>query len=129
MSKQKTDNSNKFILAGIGVIATVQSSLEAGFDTLVAKGEVARKEYKASVHKFNTNLQDDVRKQVSQVKNRAVSVIEENTPVDLNAVKKRIDSVTSKVSAQASGLFNIPTSKDIDQLNEKLDRVIDKVAA
>lgn len=129
MSKQKTDNRNKFLLAGIGVIATVQSSLEAGFDTLVAKGEVARKEYKTSVDKFNTNLQDDVREQVSQIKDRAVSVIEENTPVDLNAVKKRIDSVSSAVSAQASGLFNIPTSKDIDQLNEKLDRVIDKIAA
>ena len=129
MAKKKVESGNKYVLAGYGVVATVQEAVEAGFAKLVARGTVARKEYTASFDKFESGVRDDITKQVKQVKDRVVSSYEENAPVKLDDVKARIESIKVKVSANTPNPFNIPTSKDIDELNKKLDRVIEKVAA
>jgi poly(hydroxyalkanoate) granule-associated protein len=129
MAKKKVESGNKYVLAGYGVVATVQEAVEAGFNKLVARGTVARKEYTASFDKFESGVRDDITRQVNQVKDRVVSTYEENAPVKLDDVKARLDSIKNKVAANTPNLFNIPTSKDIAELNKKLDRVIEKVAA
>ncbi len=105
---------NKIFLAGVGAVAVTADAVSAGFDSLVAKGEKASKEYKASIE---------------DVKGRVKATYEEKSAVKIEAVKERIDDVTETVAARTSGLFSVATSKDIDALNEKLDRVIEKVAA
>jgi poly(hydroxyalkanoate) granule-associated protein len=129
MAKKKVESGNKYVLAGYGVVATVQEAVEAGFNKLVARGTVARKEYTASYDKFESGIRDDITRQVNRVKDRVVSTYEENAPVKLDDVKARLDSIKNKVAANTPNLFNIPTSKDIAELNKKLDRVIEKVAA
>ncbi len=129
MVRKKVESSNKYVLAGYGVVATVQEAVEASFTKLVARGTVARKEYTASYDKFESGIRSDITKQVNEVKDRVVSTFEEHTPVKIDEVKARIESIKDKVAANTPNLLNIPTSKDIDDLNKKLDRVIEKVAA
>ena len=129
MAKKKVEKGNKYVLAGYGVVATVQEAVEAGFAKLVAKGTDARKEYTASFDKFESGIRDDITKQVSQVKDSVVSTYNEKAPIKLGDVKAHLENIKNKVEANTPNLFNIPTSKDIDALNEKLDRVIEKVAA
>lgn len=129
MAKKKTETNSKFISAGIGAVAAVQTAVEEGFDTLVAKGIVARKDYRASIDKFRSDVHGDVKKQFNSIRGRVVSTYEKNAPVKIEDVRARVEKVTDRVTARASNIFNIPTSKDIDELNKKLDKVIRKVAA
>lgn len=88
MAKTQIEKGNKFVTAGFGAVATVQTTIGEGFEKLVAKGEIARKDY-----------------------------------------REQFESVTDRVTTGASNILNLPTTKDIDALNEKLDRVIKKLAA
>ncbi len=129
MAKKTASNSNKFVSAGVGAVVTFQSAIEEGFDNLVTKGEKARKDYRASIEKTRKEVRDDVTKRFNDVKNRVLNTVEKTSPINFNDVKARIESVTDAITERTSSVLNIPTSKDIDELHAKLDRVITKVAA
>ena len=88
MAKTQIEKGNKFVTAGFGAVATVQTVVGEGFEKLVAKGEIAREDY-----------------------------------------REQFETVTDRVTTGASNSLNLPTTKDIDALNEKLDHVIKKLAA
>lgn len=129
MARKNTKKGNKYLNAGLGAIASFQAAVEENFEKFVAKGEVARKGYLDSIARTRAEVEKDVAQQVDEVKNRVVSLYDSRAPVKIDEVLKRADNVRYSVTQSASKFLNLPTAKDIDALNKKLDKVIRKVAA
>lgn len=95
---------NKAFLASLGLIVTVRSDLSKKIDELAKDGETVRDEYQASFEKFRKDLQ----KQADERRKRAA---------------KRARSFAESIADS----FPLATDSDVQELEDKIDRKLDKV--
>ena len=96
---------NKAFLASLGLVATVSSDFVKRVDELAKDGEVVRDEYQASLEKFR----GDVMSQISEGRERAAG-----------RARKFAKIVTDS--------FPLATDDDVQELEQKIDKVLVEVA-
>lgn len=105
------DVAGQIWLAGLGAYAKVEKEGSRWFDTLVKDGERLEEKTRELVDRqwsFYRDKVDDVRGKVEEVKDMATSSID------------RIEKAFDERVANALARLNIPSKKDIDQLNRKI---------
>lgn len=100
---------NKTFLAGLGLVATVQSEFGSAFAKLASDGEKVRDQYESSI----TSWRKDVVKQVKAAQKRVV---------------KNVKSNVKSVAETMAEISPVATQYDVDKLNSKLDKVLAQVA-
>lgn len=96
---------NKAFLASLGLVATVSSDFVKRVDELAKDGEVVRDEYQASFEKFRS----DVMNQIKESRERAAGR-------------------TRKFTKFVADSFPLATDDDVQELEQKIDKVLVEVA-
>jgi poly(hydroxyalkanoate) granule-associated protein len=113
------DVAGQIWLAGLGAYAKVEKEGTKWFDTLVKDGERLEEKTRDLVDRQWTFYRDkvgDVRGKVEEVKDMATNSID------------RIEKAFDERVANALARLNIPSKKDIDQLNRKIQSLQREVA-
>ena len=108
-------------LAGLGALAKSQEVGEEAFKNLIKQGQSFRKEATAKTESLIGEVQDAIREMSSDAQSRATGLLEQmrETPQ-----MEKIQDVFDARVAQALDRIGVASKQNIDDLNDKLDRVL-----
>ena len=108
-------------LAGLGALAKSQEAGGEAFKNLIKQGQSFRKEATAKTESLIGDVQDAIREMSSDAQSRATGLLEQmrETP----QLEKMQDVFDARV-AQALDRIGVASKQSIDDLNDKLDRVL-----
>ena len=108
-------------LAGLGALSNAQKVGVKTFDTLVKEGEDFRDKTSKKTESLIDDVQDAIRGMTSDAQSKATGLIDQVR--DTSKLDKLHDLFDSRV-ADAMERLNVPTKKDIDSLNRKLNKIL-----
>jgi poly(hydroxyalkanoate) granule-associated protein len=108
-------------LAGLGALSNAQEVGVKTFDTLVKEGEDFRDKTSKKTESLIDDVQDAIRGMTSDAQSKATGLIDQVR--DTSKLDKLHDVFDSRV-ADAMERLNVPTKKDIDALNRKLNKIL-----
>jgi poly(hydroxyalkanoate) granule-associated protein len=108
-------------LAGLGALSNAQKAGVKTFDALVKQGEDFRDETSKKTESLIDDVQDAIRGMTSDAQSKATGLIDQVR--DTSKLDKLHDVFDSRV-ADAMERLNVPTKKDIDMLNRKLNKIL-----
>ncbi|NOR37723.1 MAG: poly granule associated protein [Woeseiaceae bacterium] len=108
-------------LAGLGALSNAQELGVKTFDTLVKEGEDFRDKTSKKTESLIDDVQDAIRGMTSDAQSKATGLIDQVR--DTSKLDKLHDVFDSRV-ADAMERLNVPTKKDIDMLNRKLNKIL-----
>lgn len=108
-------------LAGLGALSNAQELGVKTFDTLVKEGEDFRDKTSKKTESLIDDVQDAIRDMTSDAQSKATGLIDQVR--DTPKLDKLHDVFDSRV-ADAMERLNVPTKKDIDALNRKLNKIL-----
>lgn len=108
-------------LAGLGALSNAQKVGVKTFDTLVKEGEDFRDKTSKKTESLIDDVQDAIRGMTSDAQSKATGLIDQVR--DTSKLDKLHDVFDSRV-ADAMERLNVPTKKDIDALNRKLNKIL-----
>ncbi len=130
-SKKKDPNSNAggdisdrlehVFLAGLGALSTASEIGAKTFESLVDQGEQYRKKASKTTEKLIREAQEAVRDVTENAQSRASGLFDQVR--DTSNVSKLHDVFDRRVDSALSRI-GVPTRKDFDALNAKLDKLI-----
>ena len=108
-------------LAGLGALAKSQEAGGEAFKNLIKQGKSFRKEATAKTESLIGDVQDAIREMSSDAQSRATGLLDQmrETP----QLEKMQDVFDARV-AQALERIGVASKQSIDDLNDKLDRVL-----
>ena len=108
-------------LAGLGALAKSQEAGEEAFKNLIKQGQSFRQEATAKTESLIGDVQDAIRSMGSDAQSRATGLLEQmrETPQ-----MEKIQDVFDARVAEALGRIGVASKQSIDDLNDKLDRVL-----
>ncbi len=108
-------------LAGLGALAKSQEAGGDAFKNLIKQGQSFRKEATAKTETLIGDVQDAIREMSSDAQSRATGLLEQmrETP----QLEKMQDVFDARV-AQALERIGVASKQSLDDLNDKLDRVL-----
>jgi len=113
MAKKIKESANQIWLAGLGAYSKAEQEGSKIFDALVQDGESIENKAKGQVDNQLTAAKD----RVAEMRDRATGSWEK--------IEKAFDERVSK----ALGRLNIPTKKDIDLLNDRIESLNSEISA
>ncbi len=108
-------------LAGLGALSNAQKAGVKTFDTLVKEGEDFRDKTSKKTESLIDDVQDAIRGMTSDAQSKATGLIDQVR--DTSKLDKLHDVFDSRV-ADAMERLNVPTKKDIDSINRKLNKIL-----
>lgn len=108
-------------LAGLGALSNAQQVGVKTFDTLVKEGENFRDKTSKKTESLIDDVQDAIRDMTSDAQSKATGLIDQVR--DTSKLDTLHDVFDSRV-ADAMKRLNVPTKKDIDGLNRKLNKIL-----
>jgi len=125
-SNELSERLEQVFLAGLGALSTASEIGAKTFDSLVDQGQGYRKAASKKTGDLIEDVQDAVREVTEGAQTRASGLIdqvrEQSNVTRLNDVfDKRVDATLHRLG--------VPTQKDLDALNAKLDKLIKLVEA
>jgi poly(hydroxyalkanoate) granule-associated protein len=108
-------------LAGLGALSNAQELGVKTFDALVKEGEDFRDKTSKKTESMIDDVQDAIRDMTSDAQSKATGLIDQVR--DTSKLDKLHDVFDSRV-ADAMERLNVPTKKDIDALNGKLNKIL-----
>ena len=108
-------------LAGLGALAKSQEAGGEAFKNLIKQGQSFRKEATSKTESLIGDVQDAIREMSSDAQSRATGLLEQMR--DTPQLEKMQDVFDSRV-AQALERIGVASKQSIDDLNDKLDRVL-----
>ena len=108
-------------LAGLGALSNAQKVGVKTFDTLVKEGEDFRVKTSKKTESLIDDVQDAIRGMTSDAQSKATGLIDQVR--DTSKLDKLHDVFDSRV-ADAMERLNVPTKKDIDSINRKLNKIL-----
>lgn len=124
-SKQKvsefTDQLEHVFLAGLGALSNAQKKGAETFDSLVKQGEKFRKETSKKTEKLIDDVQDAIRDMGDDAQEKAEGLLDE---VRDRSKLGKLQSVFDKRVEDAMDRLKVPTKKDVDAINRKLNKIL-----
>ena len=111
-------------LAGLGALSNAQEVGAKTFDSLVKQGEAFRKQATSRTETLIDDVQDAIREMAGGAQSRATGLLDQMR--DASQLEK-LNSVFDKRVAATMDRIGVPSKKDIDMLNAKLDRLLSAV--
>jgi poly(hydroxyalkanoate) granule-associated protein len=108
-------------LAGLGALSNAQKVGVKTFDTLVKEGEDFRDKTSKKTESLIDDVQDAIRGMTSDAQSKATGLIDQVR--DTSKLDKLHDVFDSRV-ADAMERLNVPTKKDFDSINRKLNKIL-----
>ena len=108
-------------LAGLGALSNAQELGVKTFDALVKEGEDFRDKTSKKTESLIDDVQDAIRDMTSDAQSKATGLIDQVR--DTSKLDKLHDVFDSRV-ADAMERLNVPTKKDFDSINRKLNKIL-----
>ena len=116
-----TEQFEHAFLAGLGALSNAQKAGEKTFDKLVKQGEKFRKETSKKTESLIDEVQDAIRDMTDDAQSKATGLLDQ---VRDKSNLKKLPSVFDARVADAMDRLNVPTKKDVDALNRKLNKIL-----
>ncbi len=124
-AKQKVtefaDQLENVFLAGLGALSNAQKMGADTFDTLVKQGEKFRKQTTKRTEALIDDVQDAIREMGDDAQEKAEGLFDQVR--DRTKLEKLQDVFDSRV-ADAMDRLKVPTKKDVDAINRKLNKIL-----
>ncbi len=120
-SVKVTEQLEHAFLAGLGALSNAQKAGEKTFDKLVKQGEKFRKETSKKTEALIDDVQDAIRDMTDDAQERATGLLDQVR--DKSRISK-LPSVFDARVADAMDRLNVPTKKDVDAINRKLNKIL-----
>ena len=121
MVDEITEQLEHAFLAGLGAFSNAQKAGAKTFDSLVKEGEKFRKKTTKRTESLIDDVQDAIRDMTKDAQSRASGLLEE---VRDRSRLEKLNSVFDKRIAGAMDRLHVPTKKDIDAINRKLNKIL-----
>ena len=108
-------------LAGLGALSNAQKAGVKTFDTLVKQGEDFRDKTSKKTESLIDDVQDAIRGMTSDAQSKATGLLDQVR--DVSKIDKMHDVFDSRVQ-DALERLNVPSKKDFDSINRKLNRIL-----
>jgi poly(hydroxyalkanoate) granule-associated protein len=108
-------------LAGLGALSNAQKAGVKTFDTLVKEGEDFRDKTSRKTESLIDDVQDAIRGMTSDAQSKATGLIDQVR--DSSKLDTLHDVFDTRV-ADAMERLNVPTKKDFDSINRKLNKIL-----
>jgi poly(hydroxyalkanoate) granule-associated protein len=108
-------------LAGLGALSNAQKAGAKTFDALVKQGEDFRDETSKKTESLIDDVQDAIRGMTSDAQSKATGLLDQVR--DVSKLDKMHDVFDSRVQGALDRL-NVPSKKDIDSINRKLNKIL-----
>lgn len=108
-------------LAGLGALSNAQQAGVKTFDALVKQGEDFRDETSKKTESLIDDVQDAIRGMTSDAQSKATGLLDQVR--DASNLDKLHDVFDSRVQGALDRL-NVPSKKDIDDINKKLNKIL-----
>ena len=112
-------------LAGLGALSNAQKLGSKTFETLVEEGEFFRKDASEKTEALIGDIQKSIRNMAGDAQHRATGLIDQMR--DRSQLEQLQNVFDSRV-ADAMDRLGVPSKNDIEQLNAKLDKILELVA-
>jgi len=116
-----TEQLEHAFLAGLGAMSNAQKAGEKTFDTLVKQGEKFRKETSKKTEALIDDVQDAIRDMTDDAQEKATGLLDQ---VRDKSNLSKLPSVFDARVADAMDRLNVPTKKDVDAINRKLNKIL-----
>lgn len=120
-SVKVTEQLEHAFLAGLGALSNAQKAGEKTFDKLVKQGEKFRKETSKRTEALIDDVQDAIRDMTDDAQERATGLLDQ---VRDKSKLSKLPSVFDARVADAMDRLNVPTKKDVDAINRKLNKIM-----
>jgi len=111
-------------LAGLGALSNAQRAGVKTFDALVKQGEDFRDETSKKTESLIDDVQEAIRGMTSDAQSKATGLLDQVR--DASNLEKLHDIFDSRVEGALDRL-KVPSKKDIDDINRKLNRILKKI--
>ena len=108
-------------LAGLGALSNAQKAGVKTFDALVKQGEDFRDETSKKTESLIDDVQDAIRGMTSDAQSKATGLLDQVRDVS------NLDKLHSVFDSRVQGALdrlNVPSKKDIDSINKKLNKIL-----
>lgn len=116
-----TEQLEHAFLAGLGALSNAQKAGEKTFNKLVKQGEDFRKKTSKKTESLIDDVQDTIRDMAEDAQSRATGLLDQ---VRDKSNLSKLPSVFDARVADAMDRLNVPSKKDIDALNRKLNKIL-----
>ena len=116
-----TEQLEHAFLAGLGAFSNAQKAGEKTFDKLVKQGEDFRKKTSKKTESLIDDVQDAIRDMTGDAQSRAEGLLDQVR--DKSNISK-LPSVFDARVADAMDRLKVPTKKDVDAINRKLNKIL-----
>ncbi len=120
-SVKVTEQLEHAFLAGLGALSNAQKAGEKTFDKLVKQGEKFRKETSKKTEALIDDVQDAIRDMTDDAQEKATGLLDQ---VRDKSNLSKLPSVFDARVADAMDRLNVPTKKDVDAINRKLNKIL-----
>lgn len=121
MVDEITEQLEHAFLAGLGAFSNAQKAGAKTFDALVKEGEKFRKKTTKRTEGLIDDVQDTIRDMTKDAQSRASGLLDE---VRDRSRLEKLNSVFDKRIASAMDRLHVPTMKDIDRIDRKLNKIL-----
>lgn len=121
MVDEITEQLEHAFLAGLGAFSNAQKAGAKTFDSLVKEGEKFRKKTTKRTEGLIDDVQDAIREMTDDAQSRASGLIDE---VRDRSRLQKLNSVFDKRISGAMDRLSVPTKKDLDAINRKLNKIL-----
>jgi len=124
-AKQKVtefaDQLENVFLAGLGALSNAQKMGADTFDTLVKQGEKFRKQTTKRTEALIDDVQDAIRDMGDEATSKAEGLFDQ---VRDRTKMEKLQDVFDKRVADTMDRLKVPTKKDVDAINRKLNKIL-----
>ncbi len=108
-------------LAGLGAFANAQKAGEKTFNNLVKEGEKFRKKTTKRTEDLISDIQGTIREMTDDAQDKATGLLDE---IRDRSRFEKLNDVFDKRVAGAMDRLKVPTKRDIDGINRKLNKIL-----
>ena len=116
-----TEQLEHAFLAGLGALSNAQKAGEKTFNKLVKQGEDFRKKTSKKTESLIDDVQDTIRDMAEDAQSKASGLLDQ---VRDKSNLSKLPSVFDARVADAMDRLNVPSKKDIDAINKKLNKIL-----
>ena len=116
-----TEQFEHAFLAGLGALSNAQKAGEKTFDKLVKQGEDFRKKTTKKTESLIDDVQDAIRDMTEDAQSKATGLLDQ---VRDKSNLSKLPSVFDARVADAMDRLNVPSKKDIEAINRKLNKIL-----
>ncbi len=116
-----TEQLEHAFLAGLGALSNAQKAGEKTFNKLVKQGEDFRKKTSKRTESLIDDVQDTIRDMAEDAQSKASGLLDQ---VRDKSNLSKLPSVFDARVADAMDRLNVPSKKDIDAINRKLNKIL-----